>query len=266
MAVSQAGVSARADGSRPLRSYAFWAVNYRRTWRGSAVTTVLIPVLTLLALGYGLGRLLGSEGVAGLAYPLFLGPGLLAAGAMQTAMDDALFPVMGAVRWNRTYHAMLATPLTSRDVFVGHLLWVVTRVLAGSTAFLLALVAFGLVRSWEGLLVLPFAGLIGLAFAAPAMGFAARSRNSEDFALVYRFGVVPMFLFAGAFFPVSQLPGWLQPVAWVTPLWHGVSLCRAATLGLLQPWPALGHVAYLLLWAGAGVLVSDRVYRRVLVR
>ena len=268
MTITRTSPSARPGRTAPaaVRSYAHWWRAYRTLWRGSVFTTVLVPVLNLLALGYGLGALVDAGGgFDGLSYVAFIGPGLLATSAMSTAVDESTFPVMGAIRWDRTYHAMLATPLGAFDVLLGHLLWILTRVLMGAVAFFLVLVAFDVVVGWEGVLAVPFGVLTGFAFAAPVMAFAATTDNNERFALLYRFGVVPMFLFAGAFFPITQLPGWMQVVAELTPAYHGVELCRGATTSTLAWGPDLVHIAYLLLWGGVGVFLARRAFRRRLV-
>ncbi len=267
MSITRTPSTTRAAGTPALvRSYAHWWYAYKRVWRGSIVTTILVPILNLLALGYGLGALVDAGGgFDGLSYVAFIGPGLLATSAMTTAVEESTFPVMGAIRWDRSYHAMMATPLGARDVFVGHLLWVLTRVLSGAAVFFAVLVAFGVVTSWGGVLAIPSAVLLGLAFAAPVMAFAATTENNERFALLYRFGVIPLFLFAGAFFPVTQLPGWMQVVAHLTPTYHGVELCRGATTGTLAWDSAMVSVGYLLLWGAVGFFFAVRAYRRRLV-
>lgn len=249
-----------------LRGFIHWWYAYRRLWRASIATTFLVPLITLVGLGYGLGALLQDNGgFGGLDYIAFLGPGLLATTAMTTAQGESTWPVHGAVRWDRTYLAMLATPLRVADVLVGHLAWILVRVGIAAAAFLVVLAVLGIPQSWTALLTVPFGVLIGFAFAAPLMGFAARTKNESNFSLIYRFVMVPLQLFAGAFFPISQLPDVLQVVARITPIWHGVELCRAATLGTLSWWPAVGHVAYLIAWGVAGTLVSRRIFQRVLV-
>lgn len=267
MSITRTFSTATTAGTPALvRSYAHWWYAYKRIWRGSIITTVLVPILNLLALGYGLGALVDAGGgFGGMSYIAFIGPGLLATSAMTTAVEETTFPVMGAIRWDRSYHAMMATPLGANDVLVGHLLWVLTRVLSGAAVFFAVLVGFGVVSSWLGMLAIPFAVLLGLAFAAPVMAFAATTENNERFALLYRFGVIPLFLFAGAFFPVTQLPGWMQVVAHLTPTYHGVELCRGATTGSLGWDSTLVSVGYLLLWGAVGYAFAVHAYRRRLV-
>jgi len=254
----------------PWRVVAYFAASYRRTWRGSVVTSFLNPLLYLLAMGVGLGSLVDrdagpSSALEGVAYLAFLAPGMLAATAMQTAATESTYPVMGAIKWLRTYFGMLATPLEVSDVVIGHLTWVTIRLTMVCAVFLAVMAGFGVVESPWAVLALPAAVLTGLAFAAPIAAFAATRENDTAFAALFRFGVIPMFLFSGTFFPVSQLPAALRPVAWATPLWHGVELCRTLTLGTAGLLPSLGHTAYLAVWAAVGVVVGLRTHRRRLV-
>lgn len=246
------------------RAYAYWVSQYRRTWRGSLVRSLVEPVLFLAAMGLGLGSLVNATagGVGGVGYLQFVAPGLLAAVAMQTAVGEATYPVMGAIRWNRQYHAMLATPLRVVDVLLGHLLWIATRVVGVSAAFLLVTAAFGVLHSPWALLALPTALLVGLAFATPVIAFAALQRNDSGFALLYRFGVMPLFLFSGTFFPVDQLPASVRPLAYATPLWHGVELTRALFLGSPRLGASLGHVGFLVGLAAVGLALAYRAFHR----
>lgn len=250
------------------RAYAYWVSQYRRTWRGSLVRSLVEPVLFLAAMGLGLGSLVNAAtgGVGGVGYLQFVAPGLLAAVAMQTAVGEATYPVMGAIRWNRQYHAMLATPLRVVDVLLGHLLWIATRVVSVSAAFLLVTAVFGVLHSPWALLALPTALLLGLAFATPVIAFAALQRNDSGFALLYRFGVMPLFLFSGTFFPVDQLPASVRPLAYATPLWHGVELTRALFLGAPRPGAALWHVGFLAALAALGLALAYRAFHRRLWR
>ena len=161
---------------------------------------------------------------------------------------------------------MIATPLTERDAFVGHQLFVVTRVFTSSAAYLAVITAFGAVSSWLALLVVPVAVLLGLAFSMPMAALSARVEEDRTFVTIFRFLVVPMFLFSGTFFPVSQLPFAFELVAYVTPIWHGVELCRMLTLGTVELGPALGHLAYLLVWTFGGLALARRTYKNRLFK
>lgn len=248
-----------------VRAFRFWLTNYRRTWRGSIYSSVANPILYLGAMGLGLGTLVDRHGTASLghvSYLAFLAPGLLAAGALQTAMGEATYPVLASVKWLRTYQAAAATPLRPADLLRGHLLFTSMRLTMNSAIFLVVMSAFGAVQSAWVVAAIPVCVLTGLAFAAPIEAFAITREKDSSFAVLYRFGLIPLFLFSGTFFPVAQLPGWIRPVAYVTPLWHGVALCRGLSLGTADPLGALGHVAYLAALALAGVLVAQRNYRR----
>jgi lipooligosaccharide transport system permease protein len=251
-----------------LRSYEFWLTTYRRTWRGTVVTSVVNPVFYLGALGIGLGTLVNkaSSTPGGVEYLAYVAPGVLAATAMQVATVEASWPVLGSIKWTRSYYAMLATPLGIPDIVFGHQLWMATRVVSSSTVYLCVIAAFGGIQSWHAVFALPACLLIGMAFAAPMAAYAATLEGPNAFTTIMRFAIVPMFLFSGTFFPVSRLPHALELVAFVTPLWHGVELCRGLTLGTIGALPALGHAAYLLAWSIAGLVVAQRTYDRRLLR
>jgi lipooligosaccharide transport system permease protein len=254
--------------SYALRTYEFWLTAYRRTWRGSVATSIVNPVFYLGALGIGLGTLVNKSGSTpeGVEYLAFVAPGVLAATAMQVASNEASWPVLGSIRWTRGYYAMLATPLQIRDVVFGHQAWMATRVVSSCAVYLAVIAAFGGVESPLGVLALPACFLIGLAFSAPMAAYAATCENDGAFVVVNRFAIIPMFLFSGTFFPVSQLPAVLEWVAYATPLWHGVDLCRSLTLGRVH-WPlALVHVVYLAAWAAAGLAFALQTYRRRLLK
>jgi lipooligosaccharide transport system permease protein len=256
-------------GARPpsLRALGYYAYAYRRTWRSSLATSFIFPVLYLTAMGVGLGSLISqhTHTVDGVSYLDFVAPGLLAATAMQIGSNESMYPVMAAIKWVRTYYAMLATPLGTDDVLLGHLAWVAVRLFLVSTIYLVVMAAYGVILSTWALLALPAAILTGLAFAAPISAFSATQTNDLGFTTIYRFGLIPLFLFSGTFFPVSQLPGWMQVVARLTPLYHGANLCRALCLGQPSAGSAAVDVAYLVVLTGVGWVLARRTYRRRLV-
>lgn len=248
----------------PLRAVEYFALAYRRTWRGSIMTTFVTPVLYLAAMGVGLGSFVNKGGNAAAlghqSYLHFVAPALAAATAAQTATSEATFPVMGAIKWTRTYYAMIATPLRIVDVLVSHLTWIAIRVAMAVGAYLIVMAAFGATPSLDAIAVFPVGILIGMAFAAPLAGFAATQENDGSLSLVFRLGLIPLFLFSGVFFPISQLPQGVRFIAYVTPLWHGVDLCRQLTLGHVSLGAAIGHLAYLVGLTAAGVFVAYRTF------
>jgi lipooligosaccharide transport system permease protein len=227
-------------------------VGYRRTWRGSVLNTFLLPVMFLVGMGFSVGAYVDRGGVLGLPYLDFIAPGLLASSALQVAINESTWPVLGGFEWRRTFFAMQATPLRPDDIVAGQGLFVGVRVAMSAIGFLAAMLIFGAVHSWWALVSVPVVVLLGLAMALPVMAFSASIRSDNMFSLIYRFGVVPMTLFAGVFFPVTMLPTAARWLAYASPLWHGVELCRAATLGVAPAGGVWSHVAYLALWAGAG--------------
>jgi lipooligosaccharide transport system permease protein len=248
-----------------VRQLRFWLTDWRRTWRGSIVSTVLNPLLYLGAMGLGLGTLVDKHGTAhlgGVSYLVFLAPGLLAASAMGTGVGESTYPVYGSVKWNKTYQAAAAAPLRPADLFHGHLMFVTLKLAMTSSVFLAVAAAFGALTSPLAIAALPVAVLTGLAFTAPIEAWTVTRSRDTSLAVVYRFGVIPLFLFSGTFFPVTQLPAWIRPVAYLTPLWHGVALCRALCLGTATLPGALLHVGYLAAVLAAGIWAGNRSYRR----
>lgn len=257
----------RRSTPRWMRATAYFAFSYKRTWRGSITVSFLYPVLYLAAMGVGLGSLVDQHvhRVAGVSYLDFLAPGLLASTAMQVGGNESMYPVLDAIKWAKTYFAMIATPLTYKDVLRGHIAWIASRLTLVVSIYLAILAAFGTVHSDLAVFAIPAGVLTGMAFVVPIVAFAASQDNGNAFNVIYRFGLIPLFLFSGTFFPITQLPGWLQPVAQATPLYHGVALCRALVIGGISPLGAFAHVAYLFALGAIGYACALRTYRRRLV-
>lgn len=243
---------------------------YRKTFRASLFSSFVGPVLYLTAMGLGLGQYVqgGSGTLGGVPYIVFLAPGLLVATAMQSGTFEATFPVMNGLVWDRIYHAMYATPIGGRDIALGNLLWIAARLTLITTVFTAVVFLFGAADSVLFVLAIPVAVLTGLSFSGPVAAFAATQRNTERFNMLFRFGIVPLFLFSGTFFPIEQLPLPLQAVAWLTPLYHGVALARGLSLGLIGDAPllALAHLAFLVVFASVGAVLAARSISTRLVR
>jgi lipooligosaccharide transport system permease protein len=235
----------------------FWTW-YRRNWRATAISSVAQPLLMLLAFGMGLGSLVRPSPATGnVAYLVYLAPGMLAMATVQIAFGESSYPVFSGFKWSRIYHAMIASPLTAAQLVGGQLAWIGLRMLSSGAACLAMIVLFGAMRTAAATSALLFATLCGLAASAPMVAFAASvHREGNSFPALLRFVILPMTLFAGTFFPVSQLPVWARPLAWVSPLWHGTELTRGAALGTLQPLSAVGHTAYLLALLAAGAAAA----------
>jgi lipooligosaccharide transport system permease protein len=242
---------------------------YRHLWRGDAFSSFVSPILFLGAMGVGLGGLVDarSQGVDGLTYLQFVTPGLLVATALQTVGGESLWGVMAGTKWLRHFHALVSAPLRPGDVFLGHLGWLSVRLTISTTVFLAVATLLGGVIAPTAVLAIPVAVLTAAAFSACLMAYAGTQEADENFGLIMRLVVLPLFLFSGTFFPVDQLPSLLQYLVWVSPLWHGIEVARAATTG---DWAALGpggvlvHIGLLVALLLVGASLGVRSFTRKL--
>ncbi|MFR9804706.1 ABC transporter permease [Pseudonocardia sp. RS010] len=238
----------------------------RRTWP-AILSGFAEPVFYLLAMGSGLGSLIGElPGPDGrpISYAAFIAPGLLAASAMNGAVFDATFNVFFKLKYNRLYDAMLATPLGPVDIALGEIGWALLRGGLYATGFLSVMAVAGLITSPWALLALPAALLVAFAFAAVGMAATSFMRSWQDFDLV-TLAVLPMFLFATTFYPLGVYPRPLQIVVECLPLFHAVELMRGLTTGAVHL-GMLGHLAYFLVMAVVGVVVAARRLEALLLR
>ena len=190
---------------------------------------------------------------------------MLAAASMQTAIVESAGPVYQAVHGRRNYLAAAATPMTPFQIYLGHLLFMVFRVVISSLAFVLVMAAFGLVHSpLAALGLLLGSALTGTAFAAPMAAWAVAVRRPTALDICFRFILMPLYMLSGTFFSIRQLPSWLQDLAWITPLWHGVDLCRTLGLGTATAGTTAIHLGYLLALVAAGIAAARVTYRRAL--
>lgn len=243
-----------------------WLV-YRRMWFTNLLSSFLQPVLYLLGLGVGVGTLVdrntASAGTLGTAsYIAFVAPGLVVTTGMSLASLDSMWPVLGGLKWNRSYHGVAATPLDAADIVCGHALKMVARCVAACALVAIALALFPDTRSWGLVPTVVVAALVGVAFAMPVMAISVGAEGDGVFASLNRFVFIPLFLFGGAFYPLSQLPTVVQWLARVTPLWHGTTVARQFTLGPVHWAEVAGHVAYMALWAVVGTVIATRRLRR----
>ena len=235
-------------------------MSYRRLL-GVIVSGFFEPLFYLLSIGIGLGKLTGA--VDGVPYTDFVAPALLAASAMNGAVYDSTMNVFWKLKYGKTYDAMLATPLRVGDVAIGEIGWALLRGLFYSTAFLAVMLAMGLVHSVWAVLALPVAVLIGFAFAAVGLACTSFMRSWQDFDFV-NLAVLPMFLFSGAFYPLSLYPDKIRYLIEALPLYHGIELLRALTLGQVHI-GLLWDVAYLAVMGLVGAVVAARRLEKLLL-
>ncbi|MBF4162277.1 ABC transporter permease [Nocardioides sp. CBS4Y-1] len=237
---------------------------YRRAW-WIFLTGFLEPVFYLFSIGVGVGQLVSGFEFNGevIGYASFVAPGMLAASAMNGTVLDATMNFFFKLKYNKLYDQMLATPLTTSDVARGELAWSLLRGGIYSTAFLLVMVAMGLVHSWWAVLVVPASLLIGLAFGGIGMALTTWMRSWQDFEFV-TLATLPMFLFSATFFPVTAYPGALRWVVEVTPLYRGVVLCRELTTGMVS-WASGASLLYLVALGAVGLYICRRRLDRLLL-
>lgn len=236
---------------------------YRTSWRATIINGLVSPVLFLGAIGFGLGSQIQDTSTLGTSdYASFVGPGVLAAAAMLQGGMLSLWPTMGALKWEGTYLAILATPLTPAELAWGHILWIGFRTLVGSSLFVAVLAGFGLASSVGAIAAPLVAALTAMAFAAPISAFAASRDNDTTFPFIARVILTPLFLFSGAFFPLSQLPAVAAWLARLAPVWHGVELARHLIVGPFTLATDTGHALYLVAWIVGGWLVAVRTFKQ----
>jgi lipooligosaccharide transport system permease protein len=256
-----------------LSRYLVWEYLVR-CWRSHLISSLAeavgTPLLYLLALGVGLGSLIeagpGASLFGDVSYLEYIAPALLVAAAVQVGMNEAAFPAYSRFKWSKVFWGMTATPITPGQACDGQALFIATRMAVGSALYYLVLLLFGAAGGPAGILMVPVAVLTGLACAVWVLALGARMRSEgTGFVVVFRFVLVPMTLFSGSFFPITQMPLPLRALAWVSPLWHGNELARAAALDGRSGWVWAAHATYLLVLATIGLLLARRLYRSRLI-
>jgi lipooligosaccharide transport system permease protein len=220
------------------------------------------PILYLISVGLGVGALVdansGGNGVGGVPYLQFVAPALLAAAAIQGVMDEVTFPTMDGFVWDKVFFAIGATSVSSRQIANGVMIVALIRGVFTTAMYLAILLAFGAIPL-SSVLPLMFTSMFaGWAFAALMLSFTARLENDDGyFAIISRFVVAPMFLFSGTFYPLEQMPILLQPIGWVSPLWHATELGRFLSYGLeIEPLMFLVHFGYLAILGVVGMALT----------
>lgn len=238
-------------------SLVFW-----RGWRSSFFLSALTPLLFLSAMGLGLGSLVREgRSFGGAGYLAFFSTGILAASCMQTGVFGATYPVMSKIIWRGNYDAMLASPLSVRDIFLGELAWIGVTVAQLAVPFFVVMAFFEVFSSPLALLSIPIVILVGLSCAGVVFAYTATLHSDEAYTWLFRFIVTPLFLLSGTFFPIEELPAWGRLVAQATPLFHGVELVRQVTIYSVDI-SAIWHLMYLLLLLGIGIVLGIRNLER----
>ena len=252
----------------PIRFVESQLIGYRRTWRGTVISSFVSPVLFLSAMGLGLGSLVdkGSGGLQ-ISYLAFVATGLMAASAMQSGSGEGMWPVMAGIKWRKHFHGAITTPMNPADIIVGRTIWTTMRLTFVLGVFAAISVLFGALEPGPAFLAVPPAVLTGVAFGSALTAFTITRESDESMANTFRFVILPMFLFSGTFFPISQLPDFLQRIAYATPLFHGVELVRKIALpgideSVITTIPIAVHFGYLLVMLVLGVFLAARFLGR----
>ena len=229
--------SIRAASKVWLRNYTI----YRKTYKTNLLPNFFEPLIYLLGMGIGLGAFVRE--IQGMPYLTYIAPGLMASSAMMGASFETTYNCFVKLHFGKIYDAMLVTPLNVEDIVLGEMMWAMTRSLIYGLSFFVVISFMGIPAWSSPFAVIPIIGLIGLLFAVFGLLFTACIPIIDLYSYYYTLFMTPMFLFSGIFFPLDSLPGWVEKVAWYTPLYHAVNLARAGVLGIWR-----GSELYDFLW------------------
>ena len=239
--------------------------NMLKWWGIILFEAIINPTLYLVSIGIGVGSLIdANNGVNGVSYLTFLAPALLASAAIQGSADEVIFPVMEGFKWNRTFFGMRSTTLTAQQISLGVFLAAMARAIVSIVVYWIVLYLFGALESDTAWLAMPAALLAGAAMGAVMLALAAKIENENFFfTLVGRFIMIPMFLFSGTFYPLTQMPVFLQFFGWISPLWHASELGRYLTYDYPLSGSQLSiHVVVLTSMVVIGLFLSARIFAK----
>lgn len=269
--VTTDAVAVATPGTKPRRWGSWYVAEHRiRAMRAYAQTLIATsignPLVYLFALGVGLATLVdsGSGDVGGVSYLVFVAPALLGLSAVMVASEEFTYPMMMGFKWNPIFFGMNAAPISGAQIVNGIYIGVLARMLPTVLLYFGVMLLFGAVPLASGFLMIPIAVLAAMSIGIPISSYTARLENDTgQIALILRIGITPILLFSGTFFPLTQLPPYLQWVGWLSPLWHGTELSRVVSYGMTEPlWLSAVHILYPL----ALVIVFWRMTQRVVTR
>jgi lipooligosaccharide transport system permease protein len=236
-------------------------------WRKLAIASVLgniaDPLLYMLALGYGIGALVGEVG--GMSYVAFIGTGMVCQSAMFTSSFEGMYSAFSRMHVQRTWDAIINAPIGLDDVMFAEWIWCATKAVMSTTAILLVIQALGFGHTWLALWILPLGFLVGLCFGGFGLVMNALAPGYDFFTYFFTLVMTPMLLFSGVYFPVEQMPAWLAGIASALPLKHAIDIARPLMLGRLPPNIVL-HIAVLLAYSVVGYYVAVLLTRRRLLK
>ena len=267
-AVGSATANAMTSGTKPRRYGSWYVAEHRIRAMRAYLQTVIVtslgnPLVYLFALGVGLASLVPT-GVGHVSYLVFIAPALLATAAVTVAAEESTYPMMMGFKWNPIFFAMNAAPISGNQVVNGMIIGMLARIIPTCSIYFVVMLFFGAVPSPLGVIGILTSTLTGLAIGTLIMSYTSRIEEDKgQMAMIMRFGITPMFLFSGTFFPLTQLPVYLQWLGWISPLWHGAELGRVLSYGYEEAiWLTVGHVVYLVVLALLGWKITQGVVTR----
>lgn len=260
--------SALRAGEKPRRFGALYVAEHKVRAMRAYFQTVIVtafgnPLLYLFGLGVGLAHLIDTR-IDGATYLQFVAPALLATAAVTVSANEFSYPVIAGFKWNQIFFGMNSAPISAVQIVNGFVLGVMVHMVPTVVIYFLFMLLFGAVPSVFGAFSILTALLAGISVGLLIMGLMSRVEDDRGQpALIQRFGIMPMFLFSGTFFPIAQLPLYLQWIGWISPLWHATQLGRDLSYGMVEPgWLIVVHVLYLLAVAALGWYLAVRTFRR----
>lgn len=259
---------AMQGGAAPRRFGAWYIAEHRilamKGYAGDALFQSFgNPLIYLFALGVGLASLV-PQGIGGVTYLQFVAPALLATAAMTVAANETSYPILSGFKWNPIFFGMNASPIAPGQIVSGMFIQIALRALVTVAIYFGVIALFGAITSPLGALAILVATLTGVAIGTVIASYTSTIVDDKgQMAMLQRFGITPLFLFSGTFFPLEQLPIFLQPIGWVSPLWHGTELGRVLTYGHVEPvWLTVTHVGYLVGLVVVGLWATRRHFAR----
>lgn len=216
-----------------LRIFARHMAVFRKIWFTNIMFNFIEPLLYLTAMGYGLGTFV--QDMEGMTYLQYIAPGMVASSAMFAASFECTYGSFIRLHYQKTFHAMLAGPVTVRDIVAGDILYATCKSMVFGLVILIVISALGQIQSWWALCIPLFLVIPGLAFSLLAICYTGITANIDNFNYYITLFLTPAYLFSGVFFPINSMPGWAQVVAWCNPIFHSVEICRALALGNINP-------------------------------
>jgi lipooligosaccharide transport system permease protein len=262
-----------SGGVKPRRYGSWYVAEHRIRSMRSYLQTIIAtslgnPLVYLFALGVGLASLVdqqvSSGASGGVSYLTFVAPALLASAAVTVAAEESTYPMMMGFKWNPIFLGMNAAPISGNQIANGMVIAMMVRIVPTCMIYFAVMMLFGAVPLALGAVGIVTASLTGLAIGVMIMSYTSRIEEDKgQMAMIMRFGITPMFLFSGTFFPLTQLPIYLQWIGWISPLWHGAELGRVLAYSLVEPpWLTFVHVVYLVGLTFVGVRITQRVVTR----